>query len=689
MHIIIFGSTAAEKIKQHILETWDNIDVSTYKSLDLFVTDCESRNIVCDRVIITEQALNSSDKVGSLQLMKDYLDVHYMAIQVIVILRSEDILAACTDICYDEETSVVFCSATMKTNFISALPVKSIAELRSAYSSYLYTKPVEETVEETVSDFEDIGIAPDAYDITGTSEDDYSEYDDETQPIDLGDTFGDYGKLDTTDEMARGYDDSLGDYGTDDFDTADYGAIEQGDFDADGYGDVTEDEYGADDMTFEENDTMEYADTETDDMGNIDAYDTEYDEMSDIESELEIEDLPDMGDFTQSTYDESDSAEDLSDFDEDMLDDGLPTDYNIDSIVQNYEEETLETTETVVAAKANANVAKSNNVPNERGKRGLKAVMGGKATQETPAVNTPVVPVATPVASVGKKETKRGKGFMKQKSGNAAPMGTVGAVGTPNMPINMANAGTKYAQIMNGQTCGLIVITGDRRAGSTTFALQVAKHFAQMTRTLYVDLDLIRRGSLFSLSIENLVRCGPATQNGLGAVRVGGKISAVAYKPPDYSFDALVSLPNFKLSDDTIRQLQISLLYQQEYNAVVIDCPFEHLHLISDVLSTASVYLCLCGDISSCAGTIFALDALNPVNKANDAEKANCLLEKDIAMVYRGRYVVTGNITEEQVMRNMKYLEGIYGLGSESLNWAAMSIAGTKDRMETVLQNLI
>jgi len=284
-----------------------------------------------------------------------------------------------------------------------------------------------------------------------------------------------------------------------------------------------------------------------------------------------------------------------------------------------------------------------------------------------------------------------GTGVFGKKRGKKGGKGVAGTV--QNMQgaasVTAYAQGTKYAQIMNGLTYGFVVVTGDRRAGATTFALQIAAHFAQKVQSLYVDFDIERRGSLFRLSYESLASCGPTIQNGLGALRIGTNVSSVAYRPPNQMFDTLISSPNYEHTDESLHQTVLQLMQQHEYNLVVIDCPITQIRHISDILSMASVFICVNGDINNCSSTLFCLDDLNPMSQIEEAKKAKCLNERDIAMLYRGRYVITGNVTEQQFLENMRYLESLYSLSSQSINWTKLPIAGTSANIGGILQNMV
>jgi len=251
--------------------------------------------------------------------------------------------------------------------------------------------------------------------------------------------------------------------------------------------------------------------------------------------------------------------------------------------------------------------------------------------------------------------------------------------------IQAGNGASKYSNIIKGIMHETIVVTGERRSGVTQTALTFAKMLSRSTPTLYVDLDIQRHGSLYYLGIDDLVDCDQAIQNGLGLVKNGKDIRKYVFHSSVTGFDALVSMPGHAIREKDLQESLSQLAFQVKlYNALVIDCPFENLYLLEELMFNADFFFCVDSDICACSNMLFALDNLN----AEKNPQKGLSLKTLTMLNAHAKYIVKVTEQSNELITNMNYLEQIYGLYDDSINWSRLACAGTMDNLEYILQNI-
>lgn len=257
-----------------------------------------------------------------------------------------------------------------------------------------------------------------------------------------------------------------------------------------------------------------------------------------------------------------------------------------------------------------------------------------------------------------------------------APVRTVVKEVVRTVPTGAAN---KFDSIVSGNSKGVLLFTGDRRAGATHTALTVAEHFSKHCPTLFVDCDLKRHGSLFYLGVEDVSESGAAVQNGLNLVQTGQNISQYVFRTTKFKFDSLVSMPGTASSIESLRVSMSRLIYEvSQYSALIFDCPIEQMAIFSDLLFSMSVFICVDSDLCGCNNILSTLDAFDDG------------LDNKAKMLLRGRSHYLVNQTEEtnEFANNMAYLENLYALDQEEFNWARIPCAGVLNDISAICNNL-
>lgn len=644
MNLIIVGESAGT-FKTAINKRRDDINIVTYAGTDTFAQALTSREIACDRLILSEDAIADmgapADAVsGKLATFKELLETHYVGLQIVLLLKSEVYLQSCTDVLYDTDAYAVFyVGSSMTIPFLVHTACMEMQELRSTYDSFLYHEAVtqESKAYEVLTD-EIVGNETADYATAGYAENVFV-------PTDL--------EFENGEGYTTGFDEVA------EYDTACEST-------------VTYNESFVSDMT------NAYDETEAEQVVGVFDYNTD---------EFDF-------DTAVHEYVGTDIAEDvLPSVDEDFGDMGALQVENND-----FDDLTIDTQDVCTVAETFEDDTNIIETLPAKPIATTKPTMYAQPIDEKPMDVAPAKPKTTKIPKVAsiQTETNVTTGILKQNA--KATQGIEGKKrGKPRIGSNaeettettvVQNAVSyKYSQIVQGKTNAIIVVTGDRRAGLTTTAMSIAEHFANSVPALYVDFDTQYRGSLCYLSISELSCSSNIVQNGLGVLKPGRNVKTVAFRSDaQVPFDSIVSLPNYALTDEQLKQAQLQLFYQHEYNVVVIDCPFTNLYLLEDVLGQATVYVCVTSDIANSSSTLLVLDALNP-NAETTLNITKPLSEKGAAMLSRAQYLITGNDTKA-FSGHMDYLDSLYGLSSNDINWAKLPVAGATQNLTGVLQQM-
>lgn len=147
--------------------------------------------------------------------------------------------------------------------------------------------------------------------------------------------------------------------------------------------------------------------------------------------------------------------------------------------------------------------------------------------------------------------------------------------------------------IWSGRLHKTIIVTGDRGSGVTVTAYTLARKFAEKVPVLYVDFDIERKGILSYIDYETFVAYDNSMREGVKRCRDSNIFSncVVQY---DTHIDILTSDYSCECTDDDIQRAEeVVAENAMSYGVVVVDCPIEKLHLITDLILTGNTVLCM------------------------------------------------------------------------------------------------
>ena len=149
--------------------------------------------------------------------------------------------------------------------------------------------------------------------------------------------------------------------------------------------------------------------------------------------------------------------------------------------------------------------------------------------------------------------------------------------------------------VISGKTHKIIIVTGDRATGITTTALNIAKQFSAKVPILYFDCDVDNHGLLSYINYDNFRDYENTHMQGVKLATNGKAFRNCACKFED-NFDLLTTDYSCDVTDEEIETAGTTVAeVSGDYGVVVVDCPLDKLHLISDLIMIGNTVLCVEG----------------------------------------------------------------------------------------------
>lgn len=160
-------------------------------------------------------------------------------------------------------------------------------------------------------------------------------------------------------------------------------------------------------------------------------------------------------------------------------------------------------------------------------------------------------------------------------------------------PTSRGGISQTLANVLNGKTHKVIVCTGDRGSGVTVTAYSIAKEFAKKVPVLYFDCDIEKHGLLNYIDYESFRAYDRSMIEGIKFCR-DSSIFMNCVVQYDINLDLLTSDWSCDATDDDIAKAHnVVAENTMNYGVVVVDCPIEKLHLISDLIFIGNTIICM------------------------------------------------------------------------------------------------
>lgn len=240
--------------------------------------------------------------------------------------------------------------------------------------------------------------------------------------------------------------------------------------------------------------------------------------------------------------------------------------------------------------------------------------------------------------------------------------------------IITVNTGTNKYRNKNGVK--IVIITGDRRIGSTKLALNLANIYSKKEKVLYVDFDRFRHGSLGYLDLDAILEEQEHIQNGLNHLKSLNILSNVLHMYKQGGFFTLLSMYGTDIADSQMVTVQELLGAQKEFSTVIIDCPMENLYLLQDIIHLSNVLICAEDDHVGVVNLITSLSTC-------------CVDKKSLTYLFdKSQFVVgrKGNIDKFKIELNN--VVELFGLDEGLFNWGSLNIVGSIKKTPELAERL-
>lgn len=149
--------------------------------------------------------------------------------------------------------------------------------------------------------------------------------------------------------------------------------------------------------------------------------------------------------------------------------------------------------------------------------------------------------------------------------------------------------------LYSGRTHKIIIVTGDRGTGITSTALNIAKQMSAKVPILYFDCDVDNHGLLSYINYDNFRDYENTHMQGV-KLATNGKAFKNCVCRFDDNFDLLTTDYSCDVEDSEIEVAGTTVAeVSGDYGAVIVDCPLDKLHLISDLIMIGNTVLCVEG----------------------------------------------------------------------------------------------
>ena len=161
-----------------------------------------------------------------------------------------------------------------------------------------------------------------------------------------------------------------------------------------------------------------------------------------------------------------------------------------------------------------------------------------------------------------------------------------------NVGLGASSLGT-ISNIYSGRLHKVLVVTGDRGSGVTSTAISIAKYMSNKVPVLYFDCDIDNHGLLNYLNYDIFSSYEGVRLEGVkrSRNRIAFENCVIAY---DNNYDILTSDYSCDVkSDELLNTQSVVAEVLGNYGVIVVDCPVNNLHLISDLVLIGSNVICV------------------------------------------------------------------------------------------------
>lgn len=244
--------------------------------------------------------------------------------------------------------------------------------------------------------------------------------------------------------------------------------------------------------------------------------------------------------------------------------------------------------------------------------------------------------------------------------------------------IRNINTGTNLSAldgVYSGRLKKILIVTGDRGTGVTSTAYNIARTLAKKTDVLYFDCDIENHGLLSYLDYGTFKNYENTHMNGIKLCK-GSQAFDRCVISWDSNLYLLTSDYTCDATDEELRQTsEIVAERATDFGVVVVDCPVDKLHLITDLILTGLSVICV-------EGTKRGF-----MNMLCQFERQTLPLRFKRNLVAKGSMFVTKCNKNLDLNKLVSYIKAIYE--PDEVNWLANKPIAFDGKLDEKLLNNI
>ncbi len=243
-----------------------------------------------------------------------------------------------------------------------------------------------------------------------------------------------------------------------------------------------------------------------------------------------------------------------------------------------------------------------------------------------------------------------------------------------HIPVNVQSSNSKFMSVKGVK---IMVVLSDRRAGATKFSLNLANAVGTKSRVLYIDLDLVRHGSLNYLGIDNVLSSSETVQYGLANIKTTTQIPYLVYTYGKGKFDSLISLFGVSVSDEQVGVVEDIIRKQNVYDTIIIDCPIENVHKLNGLMRVYNFLICCEDNLSGITNTVTMLSIMT-----KDDDQLLSIYE-------RSHFIVSGSMDISKFEDNLYEVVDLFDLETEGIDWTKTEILGNINDINMIAVEIV
>lgn len=241
--------------------------------------------------------------------------------------------------------------------------------------------------------------------------------------------------------------------------------------------------------------------------------------------------------------------------------------------------------------------------------------------------------------------------------------------------------GGKSKKVLNSLFSGkgnrVFIVTGDRGAGATTLAYEMAQEIAKHVAVLYYDGDTVNHGLLNYLDYTRFCEYDSSAQQGARLAKSVNAFKNCAMRY-DNNIDILSSNFGVEVSDEEYESVQSVVAdISNDYNVVIADIPFSKLPLCSELISISTTII------------VAERSKRGMMNLACQFDRFKLPIRAKRRISSMGAIVLTKGDSKVDAKKLKRYVSDIVEFDEEDSNWLNMRMINRDKMSSKFLQEII